>query len=602
MAPTTPTLSIWRWGVDTNTVAAWRVVFLNAIILTFFVAGFIYTLLFESVGAYFHAWFVFPIMLGFATALVLNRIGKFRVARVVHILLFDGVVAFYAASFGEATQIHFLLLGAITLSLALGEEREYGFLAIALVVPVAAWLGLEYFDFHVPYVPTVDVPPEWARLVARIVTLTTAVLLFLSMAYLYRHTEDLEHDLRAALTKLEGEMVMARDIRNVIAPRPIQLPGFEHAALLLTKGDEGGDCYDLIPDTASAPEPHGTFLLIGHLAGQGVAAGLAQLLLQTTTRTILTAQSAHSDVPHDLGKTIATIEDAMKQPLAELGIEDPIALALVRLERGGKLTFAGNYGALLLHRWKRRGHAVDDAVELLRPSIGTTLARDVERGDRVLLYTPGVDRATLQDQPLGHDGLAAKLAQVCNALQPIDQTLTEVRTQLFGYQRHGDALLLMAGREDLFASIELLPDWSSVDRVREQATTLFAELPSAVADAGLMTAVELTENAVKYGMGDASTQHPCIELYVNPSLIEIAVVSRAVDPQRVTEAERLIDRINTLGTAEELYVERMAMLAKEDATGSGLGFLRISHEGGFTLSYEREPDAFYIIARRSLDA
>lgn len=599
MTPSTPTLRIWRWGVDTNAVAAWRVVFLNAIILTFFVAGFVYTLLFESVGAYFHAWFVFPIMVGFAIALVLNRVGLFRVARIVHILLFDGVVAFYAASFGEATQIHFLLLGAITLSLALGGEREYGFLSIALVVPVAAWLVLEYFDFHVPYVPTVDVPPDWAQLVSRIVMLTTAVLLFLSMAYLYRHTEDLEHDLRAALAKLEGEMVMARDIRTVIAPRPIPLPGFEHAALLLTKGDEGGDCYDLIPDTAITPEPRGTYLLIGHLAGQGVAAGLAQLLLQTTTRTILTAQAASPEVV-ELGKTIGAIEDAMTQPLAELGIDEPIAITLVRLERGGKLSLAGTYGALLMHRWKRRGQ--HGAVEVLHPTRDTAQQRDVERGDRVLLYTPGVHSATLQEQPLGHDGLAAKVAQVCNVLQPIDQTLTAVRTQLFGYQRHSDALLLMAGREDLFASIELLPDWSSVDRVREQATALFAELPAAAADAGLMTAIELTENAVKYGMGDAAGLHPCIELYVNPSLIEIAVVSRAVDPQRIGEAQRLIDRINTLGTAEELYVERMAVLAKEDVTGSGLGFLRISHEGGFTLSYEQEPDAFYIIARRSLDA
>lgn len=600
MPPSTPTLPIWRWGVDTNSVAAWRVVFLNAIILTFFVAGFIYTLLFESVGAYFHAWFVFPIMVGFAIALVLNRIGRFRVARVVHILLFDGVVAFYAASFGEATQIHFLLLGAITLSLALGGEREYGFLTIAIVVPVTAWLGLEYFDFHVPYVPTVDVPPAWAQLVGRIVMLTTAVLLFLSMAYLYRHTEDLEHDLRAALTKLEGEMVMARDIRTVIAPRPIALPGFEQAALLLTKGDEGGDCYDLILDAANAPEPRGTFLLLGHLAGQGVAAGLAQLLLQTTTRTILAAQAERGGAAIELCETIGAIEDAMKQPLAELGIDEPIAISLVRLERGGKLALAGDYGAILLHRWKRRDS--DGAVELLRPSRNATLRRDVERGDRILVYTPGVDGATLQDQPLGHAGLAAKVAQVCTVLQPIDQTLTAVRTQLFGYQRQSDALLWMGGREDPFASIELLPDWSSVDRVREQATLLLAELPPAVADAGLMTAIELAENAVKYGMGGATALRPCIEVYVNPSLIEVAVVSRAVDPQRVAEAQRLIDRINTLGTAEELYVERLALLAKEDTTGSGLGFLRISHEGGFTLSYEQEPDAFYIIARRSLDA
>ncbi len=147
--------------------------------------------------------------------------------------------------------------------------------------------------------------------------------------------------------------------------------------------------------------------------------------------------------------------------------------------------------------------------------------------------------------------------------------------------------------------LTLPPIW---DRVREARAALIhaaraVGLGDEYADiAGLVTS-ELLENAIKYG--NFSLDGPAVTLVVHMSSgLARIVVTNPVDP-RSEHPQRLratLARLADAASPLDAYVARMAQILtplvphrpsqppEPDSTESGLGILRVAHEGGSTVN------------------
>ena len=141
--------------------------------------------------------------------------------------------------------------------------------------------------------------------------------------------------------------------------------------------------------------------------------------------------------------------------------------------------------------------------------------------------------------------------------------------------------------------LTLAPDWDRVSDVRDAVISGARSMGVGAAtteNIGLV-ASELLENAIKYGAFHGSRP---IQMVVRVSMQSARiVVTNPVDlssdhPTRLREA---IARVDGAASARDAYLARMTEILDEPAVSharptleSGLGILRIVHEGASTLS------------------
>lgn len=146
--------------------------------------------------------------------------------------------------------------------------------------------------------------------------------------------------------------------------------------------------------------------------------------------------------------------------------------------------------------------------------------------------------------------------------------------------------------------LPLSANW--LDRVRDVALEGLRTAPSDLRSAGVLAAVELAENALKFGGplpgGTEAT------LRVQYGTTELRIVSQnGASPERYRRVNEQIRKIEASQDRQILYLERLNYLLQATANdGVGLGLIRLVHEGGFALSSTYEEPTLTISAVRPI--
>jgi hypothetical protein len=155
-------------------------------------------------------------------------------------------------------------------------------------------------------------------------------------------------------------------------------------------------------------------------------------------------------------------------------------------------------------------------------------------------------------------------------------------------------------------------EWDRIDALRRSIAQLVDALGHGqdVADAISMTAAELLENAMKYGVHDATGGVPTIDFTLSGRSDRFTVtVANHTDnaPATVEHRQRLTERVADLAQRDpsEVYASLLAKVyeadAPADATSTGLGLARIAFEGSFTLQLDESvPGRLTITAVREM--
>jgi len=145
--------------------------------------------------------------------------------------------------------------------------------------------------------------------------------------------------------------------------------------------------------------------------------------------------------------------------------------------------------------------------------------------------------------------------------------------------------------------LPLSANW--LDRVRDAALEALRTAPSELRSAGILAAIELAENALKFGgpVPGGTDAH----LRVVYGATELRVVSEnGASPERFRRVSELIAKIAACADRQLLYMERLNYLLQATANdGVGLGLIRLAHEGRFELECSYDEPVLRVSATRS---
>lgn len=211
-------------------------------------------------------------------------------------------------------------------------------------------------------------------------------------------------DTTAAKEKIESELRIAREIQMAMIPHIFppfpNLPQVDLFAMLKSAKEVGGDLYDffLMDNTKFC-------FAIGDVSGKGVPASLFMAVTRTLVRSISDKESNPSVIVSNLNKSLALNNESSMFVTFFLGVLD--------LETGMlKYTNAGHNPPVII-----RGNGNVDMFETTK-FIPVGLFEDfeyressmqLEAGDKIFLYTDGVNEAENKDSMLFGD---ARLLEV----------------------------------------------------------------------------------------------------------------------------------------------------------------------------------------------
>lgn len=137
----------------------------------------------------------------------------------------------------------------------------------------------------------------------------------------------------------------------------------------------------------------------------------------------------------------------------------------------------------------------------------------------------------------------------------------------------------------LSLEVELRPEWHNVTRASEAVALLVLGSygDGDLRDALAMVSAELLENAIKYADPQRLVK---LAIHEDASDIVVAVTNAVV---RSEEVQRLADRLAWLRSHDDPAAAWAAALAQATSPAgarSGLGIVRIAHEGGSRVDYD----------------
>ncbi len=139
------------------------------------------------------------------------------------------------------------------------------------------------------------------------------------------------------------------------------------------------------------------------------------------------------------------------------------------------------------------------------------------------------------------------------------------------------------------------PEWNEIEKARNQIGRLLIDqhLSEDLIHAATMIMSELIENGVKYGTfrpGDRVESH----INIDDHMITIEVIHPidATNRLHLQELDEMIQWIRGYQDPFEAYIEKLKKVAKMpiDDKKSGLGLVRIAHEGGAILDFYTNED------------
>jgi phosphoserine phosphatase RsbU/P len=196
--------------------------------------------------------------------------------------------------------------------------------------------------------------------------------------------ESREH--MAIKQRLERDLEIAVRIQTSILPRDLDVPGLEIAAAMLPASEVGGDYYDVLPVA------DGCWIGIGDVAGHGLTAGLAMMMVQSIV-SALVARNPDASPVEAVRILNEVLYDNIRRRLKQ---DEHVTLSLLRYTDDGRVVFAGAHEDIVIVR------AGTKQVELVRtPGTWLGVTRGIEAvtvettlqlraGDLMVLYTDGM--------------------------------------------------------------------------------------------------------------------------------------------------------------------------------------------------------------------
>ncbi|HEY3594568.1 MAG TPA: SpoIIE family protein phosphatase, partial [Polyangiaceae bacterium] len=265
---------------------------------------------------------------------------------------------------------------------------------------------------------------------------------------LERVVEEARRRLAADRERLEKEVRVAQRIQVGLLPRRLDVPGLSIAAILLRAAPVGGDYYDVLP------VDDGAFISLGSVTGQGLATGLAMLMMQSAVSGL--ARGSPQDSPSKILPYVdAVLSDNIRQRMTR---DERAGLTLVRYHADGRLTLAGNQAGVvvctaevrLTSRPPSPWRGWSDAPSGL-PATEHALGRGEKEstyqlgpGDSFLLYTGAfADAENDGDASRSHTALERALARMKNeSAQAIAEALAVEVAGLTAARRTDVAILV----------------------------------------------------------------------------------------------------------------------------------------------------------------
>jgi hypothetical protein len=140
--------------------------------------------------------------------------------------------------------------------------------------------------------------------------------------------------------------------------------------------------------------------------------------------------------------------------------------------------------------------------------------------------------------------------------------------------------------------------WSHVRIIRERVGEELLGAGPALRSAAMMTASELTENAVKYGEDVPAAAHVAFDMWLDESRVTIRVSNGTRDKLGVRELQRRVNEVRNAPDKAALYTARLEELLVKPSESGKLGIYRIAFEGGFGLQCEYADDVVTVTATR----
>lgn len=246
-----------------------------------------------------------------------------------------------------------------------------------------------------------------------------------------------------AQQRVQRDLDLAAQVQRSFLPERLpEVPGYEFFARNDSAQEVGGDYYDFVP-----LGPRGLAVLLGDVAGKGVAAALVMCRFSAEARACLRTEA-------DLAAAVRQLNTIM-QPL---GVTDRfmtlVAVLLDPQAHTAAVVNAGHPSPLLLRR-------ADGALEEVpSPGVGglplglvdgcayESCQVRLEPGDSLVLYSDGVTEAMdVADRPFGIDGLRAVLQPATASPRELgERILQAVSRHAAGRDQHDDITLVCLGR------------------------------------------------------------------------------------------------------------------------------------------------------------
>jgi sigma-B regulation protein RsbU (phosphoserine phosphatase) len=248
----------------------------------------------------------------------------------------------------------------------------------------------------------------------------------------------LHERLQEAYHQIDLELALAQRLQASFLPQSLpQVPHIRFAVHYLLCGRVGGDFYD----TFRLDEKHVGFY-VADAMGHGVPASLLTIFVKKGVRTKEVFGNQYRLIPPD--EVLERLNrDLIDQQLSEQPFITMVYGLLNHQDGTVRLARAGHPFPLLVPRegemslWKPRGMLLG-----FQDAAFPCITHHLAPGDKLLLYTDGVDYARFGSQPAGIDSLLA-CAEVYRGL-PASDFVAALSQELFANSPPADDLTLLA--------------------------------------------------------------------------------------------------------------------------------------------------------------
>ncbi len=267
------------------------------------------------------------------------------------------------------------------------------------------------------------------------------------LAQANQEISNLNEKLKAENLRLGAELDVARQIQQMILPKPEELAsieGLDIAGFMEPADEVGGDYYDVL-------ETEGVVTLgIGDVTGHGLESGLLMLMTQTAVRTLQEIRE------QDPIRFLDTLNRTIYCNVQRMNSDKNLTLAILNYSEG-TVSITGQHEETLVVRAGGHIERIDTMDLGLPIGLDDNIADFIDHimvelhtGDGVVLYTDGIPEAfNREKKQYGMDKLCEVISQNWqHTAQEIKQAVIEDLRKFIGRQKVFDDITLVVLKQE----------------------------------------------------------------------------------------------------------------------------------------------------------